>query len=218
MSRIVPVLVMLALLATPVWAHKVNVFAVVENGTLVGEGYFAGGGKAQDVPVEVLDSSGNVVVKGATGSDGTFRIPMPQGVAAPLTIVLKAGDGHQNTFILTAKDLGQTAQTQALLPPSPGALFIPGEHQTGEDPTSLQGQATPVQALVGLDEARITALMEAAVAKAVEEKLTPLKLELARMAEQEQSSRLRDIIGGIGWIGGLVGLAAWFKRPRETKS
>jgi nickel transport protein len=64
-----------------------------------------------------------------------------------------------------------------------------------------------------MDEARIAALMEAAAARAVEEKLTPLKLELARMAEREQASRLRDIIGGIGWIVGLVGIAAWFKRP-----
>lgn len=203
----------LTLLALPAWAHKVNVFAVVENGTIAGEGYFAGGGKAQDVPVEVLDPSGKVVAKGATGSDGTFKIPLPQGVSAPLRIVLKAGDGHQNDFTLTDQDLGQAVSPPGLPQPTPGALPIPGVHQTGGAPSSPQGPAGPVQ-VIGMDEARITALMEAAAAKAVEEKLTPLKLELARMAERDQSSGLRDIIGGIGWIVGLVGIAAWFKRPR----
>ncbi|MBI4805127.1 MAG: hypothetical protein HY795_07820 [Desulfovibrio sp.] len=197
----------------PAWAHKVNVFAVVEKGSITGEGYFAGGGKAQDVPVEVVDSTGTVVAKGITGPDGAFKIALPQGVTAPLRVVLKAGDGHQNDFTLTAKDLGEFAQTQTLPAPSPGALPIPGMHQAGAGTNASQGQIGPAPA-TGMDEAKFTALMEAAVAKTVEEKLTPLKLELARIAEQEQSSRLRDIIGGLGWIVGLVGIAAWFKRPR----
>jgi len=214
MFRTLAALVALTLLALPAWAHKVNVFAVVENGNITGEGYFAGGGKAQDVPVEVLDSAGNVVVRGTTGTDGTFKMPLPQGVSAPIRVVLKAGDGHQNDFTLTAKDLGESAQTQVLPAPSPGALPIPGMHQGGGAPGDSPGKTGQAQTMVGMDEARITALMEAAVAKAVEEKLTPLRLELARMVEQDRSSRLRDIVGGLGWIVGLVGIAAWFKRPR----
>jgi nickel transport protein len=213
MLKMMPALALLALLALPAWAHKVNVFAVMENGNITGEGYFAGGGKAQDVPVEVLDSSGNVVAKGVTGPDGAFKITLPQGVSAPIRIVLKAGDGHQNDFTLTAKDLGESPQAKVLPAPSSGALPIPGMHQVGGAPSAPQGQPDPAQAM-SLIESRISALVEAAAAKAVEERLTPLKLELARMAEQERSSRLRDIIGGLGWIIGLVGIVAWFKRPR----
>jgi len=185
-----------------------------------------------------LNAKGELLAQAMTGADGAFRLPLPPGAGAPLTVVLKAGDGHQNDFTLTAKDLGQNpGQTGSLPPPTPGALAIPGVTRAAGVPAqapdaasaSVPGQApakastqTPESAgsasasvAAPLDEARLSALVEAAAARAVEEKLTPLKLELARMAAQEQSTRMRDIIGGIGWIIGLVGVAAWFKRPKH---
>jgi len=186
------------LLASPALAHRVNVFAVAENGVLVGEGYFSGGGKAMDSLVEVLDPSGAVLAQGRTGADGSFSIPLPAAFAPPLRVVLKAGEGHQGDYTLTAQDLGQPA------PASPAAA----------------PSGPPVSAPVPpMDDARLSALVERAVARAVpgivEEKLAPLRLQLARMAEQDQSARLRDIVGGLGWIIGLVGIAAWFKRPKR---
>jgi hypothetical protein len=32
---------------------------------------------------------------------------------------------------------------------------------------------------------------------------------------QEQKVRLTDVLGGLGYIFGLVGVAAYFKRPRK---
>jgi len=208
-------------------AHKVNVFAVAEGGAVSGEGYFAGGAKAQNVPVEILDASGAVIAKGMTEKDGTFKITLPVPVSPPLKIVLKAGDGHQNDFALTAQDLapapalpatvsppaasGQTPVATQASSSSASAASAPPAAGTGKALAPASG--SPAAAL--LDEARLTALIEAAVAKAVDEKLAPLKLQLARMAEQDQSARMRDIIGGIGWIIGLVGIAAWFKRPKN---
>jgi nickel transport protein len=203
MRRLPAALAALLLLATPALAHKVNVFAVAENGMIAGEGYFSGGAKAQNSTVEIVDAQGRLIAQGMTGPDGAFRIPLPMGAGAPLTVVLKAGDGHQNDFTLTAQDLDQSAQAKTLPPPTPGALPIPGVTQA------------PAPTPPPVDESRLAALVEAATAKAVEEKLTPLKLELARLAAQGQSTRVQDIVGGIGWIVGLVGIAAWFKRPKK---
>jgi len=220
-------------------AHKVNVFAVAEGGAVNGEGYFSGGAKAQNVRVEILDASGAVIAKGMTEKDGTFKIPLPASVSPPLKIVLKAGDGHQNDFTLTAQDLAPAVPASGpvsapVLPATVSPAAASGQTPDASAPPSKQasspsGAATATASLPGqassvqpsgsfaavMDEARLATLIEAAVAKAVDEKLAPLKLQLSRMAEQDQSARMQGIIGGIGWIVGLVGIAAWFKRPRK---
>lgn len=237
---IVPTIVLAAfglLWAGAALAHKVNVFAVAEGGAVSGEGYFAGGAKAQNVPVEIHDASGAVIAQGVTEKDGTFKITLPASVSPPLKVVLKAGDGHQNDFTLTASDLaGQGAPAPAPatsgqapvvapIPALPATVSssassgqTPGATQASAPPAAGSGQsfasASGTSAPSPLDEARLAALIEAAVAKAVDEKIAPLKLQLARMAEQDQSARMQGIIGGIGWIIGLVGIAAWFKRPK----
>lgn len=235
MRRILLALVFLGLLASQAVAHKVNVFAVVENGFVTGEGYFSTGAKAQKSTVEIRNAKGDMVAQGLTKEDGTFRIALPPGAGAPLTVRLKAGEGHQSDFTLTGEDLGQTGPGQAC---SPAATSAPARAGT-DTPPSLSppaqvsgvaastvfpaAAAAPAQASGGpagavlpvLDEARISALMEAAAAKAVEEKTAPIRLELAKLVDQEQGMQLRGIVGGLGWIIGLVGIAAWFKRPRK---
>lgn len=206
-------------------AHKVNVFAVAEGSAVSGEGYFSGGAKAQNVPVEIHDASGAVVAQGVTEKDGTFKILLPSQISPPLKIVLKAGDGHQNDFTLTAKDLGQGAPAPAPAASAQAPVAAPASSSSGTATPSAPSATGAGQSFASaasgpsapspLDEARLAALIEAAVSKAVDEKLTPLKLQLARMAEEDQSARMRDIIGGLGWIIGLVGIAAWFKRPKN---
>jgi nickel transport protein len=50
----------------------------------------------------------------------------------------------------------------------------------------------------------------------LEAKLAPVRQMLGRIlaAQQDESPRLRDIIGGIGWIIGLLGLAAYMRNRK----
>ena len=57
---------------------------------------------------------------------------------------------------------------------------------------------------------RIAAEIERIVDAALDAKLSPIKRMLAEQAEA--GPNLRDIIGGIGWIFGLIGVAAYFRR------
>jgi nickel transport protein len=52
--------------------------------------------------------------------------------------------------------------------------------------------------------------IDKAIEKALDKKLAPVLRMLAEM--QEQKVRLTDVLGGIGYIIGLVGIAAYFKR------
>ncbi|MFZ5426589.1 MAG: hypothetical protein ACOZEN_06420 [Thermodesulfobacteriota bacterium] len=179
--------------ASPLLAHKVNLFAVAEKGVITGEAYFGGGGKAVNSTVEMYDASGRLAATAVTGPGGAFSLPVPEGAKPPLRLVLKAGDGHGNDFTLTAADLGQAPAADAAPP--------------------AQAAKAPAAPLEAAGAAELAASVEAAAAKVLDEKLAPVKLELARLAAREDSARMRDVVGGIGWIVGLVGIAAWFKRP-----
>lgn len=218
MSRFCPALVLLLALgaAAPALAHKVNVFALASGGTVSGEAYFSGGAKAQDAAVEIADPSGRVVAKGRTGADGTFSLVLPDDARAPLTVTLKAGEGHQGSFVLKETDqpARQPARETAVARQDKAAPASPADGPTGS--LAPAAVAAPVSSAPSVfsadDDARLAALVEAATARAVEEKLAPLRVSLARLSAKDEDARLRDIIGGLGWIMGLVGLAAWFKR------
>jgi nickel transport protein len=51
------------------------------------------------------------------------------------------------------------------------------------------------------------------IEKALDKKLAPIMRTLAEM--QEQKIRLTDVLGGLGYIFGLVGVAAYFKCKKE---
>jgi hypothetical protein len=57
-----------------------------------------------------------------------------------------------------------------------------------------------------------SAELEALIGKVLDEKLAPIKQALAN--RDDGGPGLRDIIGGIGWIIGLMGLAAYLKYRR----
>ncbi len=86
------------------YAHKVNVFAYVENGKIYTESYFPDGKAVEGGIIEVLDSQGQKVGEGVTDKEGKFVLPIPK--KDDLTIVINASMGHKNSFILKKSDLG----------------------------------------------------------------------------------------------------------------
>lgn len=53
------------------------------------------------------------------------------------------------------------------------------------------------------------------IEKALDKKLAPIMRTLAEM--QEQKVRLTDVLGGLGYIFGLVGVAAYVKCKKEDR-
>ncbi|MEE4243284.1 MAG: hypothetical protein V2I36_17610 [Desulfopila sp.] len=90
--------------ATPVLAHKVNVFAYVESGIVYTESYFPDGKAVEDGTIEVIAASGKKIVEGKTDKGGYFSFPLPSQ-KENLTIVINASMGHKNSYLLKKEEM-----------------------------------------------------------------------------------------------------------------
>lgn len=196
--------------APPAHSHKVNVFAYVEGSRICVEGYFGGNSKAKHCVVEVLNSGGTVVAKGETDDKGLFSfdlsgIPRDRG---DLTVVLHAGSGHKATYTLRANELPTTVSvaSEAGRERAAAAKEPSGVTKSAQESTAEQVSTEAVMT----DEARVRRIVEEAVGA----KIQPLVKMLGNqqrmlLEEQRRGPTIQEIVGGIGWILGIVGVAAY---------
>lgn len=181
---------------TTALAHKVNVFAWVEGEMVFTESKFSGGKAVKGGRIEVLDAGGDLLLEGATDDDGAFSFKVPK--MTDLTIVLEAGTGHRNSWTVSAAELngGDAAPTGTMAAAAEeGAASLPKEETSSP--------------LTGLTSREV----EAIVSRQLEEKLRPLNRMMAE--SRDRGPTLSDVLGGIGYILGLVGLGAYIRYRRR---
>lgn len=194
-------LALVLLVQGPALAHRVNVFAFVQGGEIVVESWYSKSKKVRHGNIEVQDAqSGETLLTGMTDEQGLWRFPIPEQArssGAGLRILLQAGEGHQNEWTVQASEFLDTPRPVESLPAAQ-----PGGAAAASSRT---------------DEALLPALtrsdVEEVVSAVLDAKLAPIKREL--LEQNQGGPGMREIFGGIGWIFGLVGVAAYFKsRPR----
>ncbi|HPQ43813.1 MAG TPA: hypothetical protein PKZ42_06240 [Syntrophales bacterium] len=173
----------------PAQAHKIMVFAYQEEGTVYAEGYFADGKKTQDSLVEVFGQDGSKLLEGKTDRNGLFSFPVPD--VPEIKIVLTGSMGHRAECTLKNEGGGGSAKTGTVKEDSPATLPQDGK------------------AVVGVGEDRIRAI----VSEELDKKIGPLIREVALL--QQKKISLTEIIGGIGYIAGIMGLLMYFKTRRK---
>ncbi len=185
----------------PALAHKVSIFAWVEGDTVHTQSKFMGGKRPEQALVEVFDDSGNQLLKGKTDSQGLFSFQTPR--KADLQIVLTAGMGHRAVWALSRQDFQET--------PVEPHMHESFNTITQGDTTQTLSKADPnhTHPEDGLSPAAFTALVESAL----DRKLKPIMDQIIALNEDRIS--ISDILGGIGYILGLVGLAAYMKYHRK---
>lgn len=178
-------------------AHKVSIFAWVEGDTVHTESKFSGGKKVNNGKVAVFDSNGKLLLEGRTDGEGLFSFKSPSGT--DLDIVLTAGMGHQNSWRLSAADLGQDAPKPPTTPPT--------SIDTALTPPSRQPAPTPTAGGLTAQD------VEEIVSRQFEKKIQPLARAIAEAGDKGPT--LSEVIGGIGYIIGLVGLGAYIRYRRQ---
>lgn len=192
--RLVSILALLlfaSLLASPTaQAHKVNLFAYAEGGKVVVEGFFSDGKVAEKAQIQVFSPAGERLVQGVADDEGIFVFEAPE--VADLKISLYAGMGHRAEFTLPADEIRS-------------ALAATGE-QTN---TASEAQGSTA---IAADSTAV----EAMVRQAVSEATLPLVRNLSELNDRRTAS---DIIGGIGFIVGIIGVFFYLRaRSLQGKS
>jgi len=175
---------------TSALAHKVSLFAWVEEDTVYTLSKFSGGKKVNKGRLVVYGPDGNKLLEGVTNDQGKFAFKVPQ--KSDLRLELIAGSGHKSHWRVPLEEItgGPAHGTSA---------------DTG--PSSVKTEmADPIENVQAEH-------LEAAIEKVLDKKLKPV-MKLLAEANQPGPS-LTEILGGIGYIIGLVGIAAYFKSRQK---
>ena len=198
--------VILVLSCSLALAHNVTVFAWVEGDTVHVESKFSGGRRPVAAPVEVYDTRGNLLLKGVTDEKGEFSFKVPK--KTEMKVVLLAGMGHKGEWFIPLSDLDAVsadATAQAAKTSSPSSISTDPNQAKSAIP-AVGGNPVPAGYLTAAE-------IRNAVEEALDAKLKPVMKLLVETRRSGPS--VTDILGGIGYIFGLIGVAAYFSAKRR---
>ncbi|WP_160063430.1 cobalt ABC transporter permease [Psychromonas sp. L1A2] len=195
-------------------AHNVVGGVYAEGFTIEGEAGFSNGSMANaGTVVKVSDTSGTPLGEAVTDGEGYFVFTAKKRITHVFEINM--GAGHLLKMQLPAEELPDSLDDEiATTASSNAAVSTSGITQTSDSNGQVvnTNQAMNNQTVIQKQiQNQITPLM---LEKAIAKQIKPLRREISALKEK---SGLRDIIGGIGYIFGLLGLVA-FLRERKLKA
>ncbi|WP_299977401.1 hypothetical protein [Desulfobacula sp.] len=87
------------------FAHKVIIFAWVEDGMIHTESSFGSKRKAKKSTITIVDEKGLVVHKGITDQEGNYSFKIPDKIDSDLILKLDAGTAHQAQWKISKNEL-----------------------------------------------------------------------------------------------------------------
>jgi nickel transport protein len=184
-------------------AHKVTIFAWVEGDIVHTQSKFSGGRKAKGCTVGVYDMEGKQLLEGKTNENGEFSFKVPQKTA--LKVALKASMGHLAEWTIPAEEIIGVADVAESSVPEVGV-----EAAIQEAAPSIDAE-TSIPAAVSLSREEVQGLINASL----DRKLAPIINMLADSLDRGPT--VSEVIGGIGYIFGLVGVALYFRTRGKRK-
>ena len=177
---------------TNAYAHRVNIYAYAENGMVHSKSYFSDGKKCKNCVLEVFDKkSGTKLLEGKTDEEGRFSFKIPK--ATSLKLALRDGKGHRAEFTLSEDEVREAMGVKQ--PHGPSSV---------KAPPKLEGD-------ISISE------IEAIVEGALDKRLQPMMRMLVELEKEARKPGITEIIGGIGYIIGILGIIAYFKAKKIRK-
>lgn len=207
-QAVFPVCLAVILCASQSFAHRINIFALVEADQIRVECKFSKKSPAQNSPVTILDkASGKQLALKNTDDQGIALFPVtaemksaPQGLIAHIN----AGEGHENDFEIEKSELdGASASSGTEADPAP-AETAAAEPAKPADPSVSAASSVqiPSDSVAAMSRQELEKLISAVV----DRRVTPLRVMIA--SQVEKGPGITEILGGIGWILGIFGTAA----------
>lgn len=178
---------------SPALAHKMKVFASASGTAISGYAYFSGDSRAMQARVTAVGSDGGPVFEGLTDDQGQFGFQATRRMDHIISV--DGNDGHVASFTITAAEL----------PDSLPAVIAGGAAQSPAPAPLPRTDGNPA------DSNDLRAFIDQSIAR----QIRPLREQIDAYQEKIW---WHDVIGGIGYIVGLAGLAfGWAnRRPRPS--
>ena len=171
-------------------AHKLKIFATVTGAVIEGYAYFSPGGRANTVSVTLAANDGVVQAKAITDAEGNFRFEATRRVDYVITV--DAGDGHVASATIAAEDLPQTLS------------FASGD--AADERAAAEAAPAPLPRAAG--DAELRAFIDQSISR----QIRPLREQIDAYQEKIW---WHDVLGGLGYILGLGGLAFGLSERRK---
>ncbi|GAU08867.1 hypothetical protein [Desulfoplanes formicivorans] len=180
-------------------AHRVGVFCWVEGNRLHTQSKFQPGGPVNGGRLQmVVPATGEVLATGTTDPEGqyTFRIPdRARQQHLDLRVLLMAGTGHKGQWDVPATE------------------YVDGLESV--EPDTRDGSAGMLAGTNNKMSGISPEIVQDILDRELDRKLAPIKRRLAQM--QADRFSVRDVVGGLGYLFGLMGLALYCRSIRGGK-
>lgn len=180
------------------FAHQLRVFAMAEGATITGYAYFSGGVKVKGAKVAIFAPDGSQLGEVKTDNAGAFRFPATVRVEHKL--IADAGAGHVAEFTVAAEELPDT---------------LPGKDANSLPEVSVVNAVTTEQVSpLPMTKTAVVSLQRM-IERSVARQIRPLREQLEAY---EAKVRWHDVLGGIGYILGIAGVACYWLGRRQLHS
>lgn len=194
LKRLIKLIIILLSLSwlTPVQAHKVKIFATAAGDTITGYVYFPGGERAQAVAIKITTSDNQLQGTVTTDNNGEFQFHAKY--RATYHLIANLGDGHLAQYTIDSNELSDTLSplTTENVVTIPAALPAPPNTQN-----------------LSISEQQLHDLFE----KMLSQQVKPLREQLEAYQDK---ILLHDVLGGIGYIFGVMGLLFYVAKRRRN--
>ncbi|MDR2405640.1 MAG: hypothetical protein LBE27_04650 [Deltaproteobacteria bacterium] len=207
------ILAQLILFPRDLLAHAVYIFAYPNGDEVCTESYFTKKDRVKNGTISMFYADGTLIQSAKTDTDGNYCFPLPK-VKGDLLFVIEAGEGHRGEFKLREEDLpspdpatdtGSVSETE---PAASAASSASGAASGAAGAPVPSTSSPPGASSASSDEIRQVVRSE------LKSQLGPIMRALAEQND-DKTPGLREIVGGLGWIVGLLGIIT-LARGRKT--
>lgn len=197
LPRFLPIAIaMLILCGGGAEAHKLKLFASGNGKVITGKAYFPGGGIVPNAKILITAANGKELGVTTTDQEGEFSFEAMQ--YCDHLLVLESADGHRAEWLVKKEELAES------LPTLSSGLAVPGDTELEEE----------------LNQ-EITSAAPAIPAESLLAEVRTLSTQVEKMREElaifQEEIRFRDILGGVGFLFGISGMAFYFLAKKHNQ-
>ncbi len=203
MTAATTILLVFALVLAPKQAscHRVNVFAWYDGDRVSGNAYFSSGRPAKDSKIVVRNKTTGEEFQIHTNEKGDFSFtPKKKG---KYEIELFAGEGHKATTVVMVSSISGSVSSQQVEGPS-----LP-KGQNTQAKTALTAQKGDIKNVSCGD-------LSTVIDRVLQKRLEPIRQELKRIAISQTRVTMKDVIAGLGYIVGIMGIWAYISSKKGS--